>query len=153
MRIPSVFAIVLVGTAGIASAQPKQEENNERVRYGDHDADKRDAARHDAWTQLATPTPAKHGTEFVVVGKEQGNFDKLRLDADSGRVIVRRVKIIYDDGQQKVVDLDRVLAGKHKSATIDLQGPKAIDRIVVTTEPETNGMYAIYGSSGTVATR
>ena len=48
---------------------------------------------------IATPTPASHGTEFVVVGKEQGSFGKLRVDADKGKVIVRRVRIYFDDGK------------------------------------------------------
>jgi hypothetical protein len=157
MSIPSVFAIVLVATAGVAAAQPKQEENNERVRYGDMDKPKpHDAARDDSgWKQLATPTPAKHGTEFFEVGKDQGNFDKLRVAADKGRVIVRRVKIFYEDGKQQVVQLDRVLDAKHKDALIDLKaGPRTIDRVVITTEPQGNGEYALYGSSGEgVATR
>ncbi len=155
MRNPSVFAIVLVATAGVAAAQPKQEENNERVRYGDMEKPKSDAARDQGgWKQLATPTPVKHGTEFIEVGKDQGNFDKLRVDADKGRVVVRRVKIYFEDGKQQDVELDKVLDARHKSAEIDLKAQKPIDRVVITTEPQGNGAYALYGSSGTgVATR
>ena len=125
------------------------------MRYGDKTRSKRDAPRQqEGWTQLATPTPTKHGTEFVFVGKELGSFDQLRVDADKGKVIVRRVKVYFDDGKQQVIDVDRVLDGKHKSAFVDLKANKPIDRIVVTTEPQTNGMYALYGSSGEgVATR
>ncbi|MGE5185315.1 MAG: hypothetical protein ACM31C_24770 [Acidobacteriota bacterium] len=155
MRNPSVFAIVLVATAGVAAAQPKQEENNERVRYGDLDKPKSDAARDaGGWRQLATPTPVKHGTEFIEVGKDQGNFDKLRVDADKGRVVLRRVKIYFEDGKQQDVELDKVLDRKHKSAEIDLKAQKPIDRVVITTEPHGSGEYALYGSSGPgVATR
>ncbi len=155
MRIPSGFAIVLVAATGVAAAQPKQEENNERVRYGDTDKPKHDAARDDSgWKQLATPTPVKHGTEFIEVGKDQGNFDKLRVDADKGRVVVRRVKIFFEDGKQQVVEVDKVLDGKHRSAEIDLKTQQPIDRVVITTEPHGSGEYALYGSSGPgVATR
>ena len=143
MRISSVFAIVLVAATGAASAEP------ERIGYGDSKPPKHDAARHDGdWTQLATPTPAKHGTEFVEVGKELGKFGKLRIDADKGTVIVRRVKIYFDDGKLQVVNVDRSLGAKHKSAEIEVRGPAAaIDRVVITTEAQTNGEYSLYGSS------
>jgi hypothetical protein len=149
MRISSVFAIVLVAATGVASAEP------ERIGYGDSKPPKPDAARQEGgWTQLATPTPAKHGTEFVVLDKDLGKFGRLRVDADKGTVIVRRVKIYFKDGKQQVVDVDRSLNARRKSAEIDLKAPHEIDRIVVTTEPQTNGEYTIYGSSPVgVATR
>jgi hypothetical protein len=140
MRIPSVFAIVLLAAAGTATAEP------ERVRYGDAKApDKKPAADEAGWTQLATPTPASHGTEFMVVGKELGPFGKLRIDADKATVIVRRVKIYFDDGKTKVVQVDKAIAPK-KSTEIDLKTPGPIDHIVVTTESG-RGEYALYGSS------
>jgi hypothetical protein len=164
MRYLAVFATVVVTAARAASAPPeqekntKQEENTERVRYGDEGHPnsrnaiggkaKSDAPGHEGgWVQLATPTPAKHGTEFVFVGKEQGAFDKLRVDADKGTVIVRRVRIYFDDGKQQVIDVDRALNAKHKAAVVELKSAQAIDRIVITTEPQGNGTYALYGSS------
>jgi hypothetical protein len=148
MKILPISASVLLGLAGVAAAQLKHEENNERLSYNGQGAQKRDKpAVVDGWLQLSTPTPAKHGTEFLMVGKDLGAFDKVRIDAEGGKVIVRRVKIIFDDGKQRVVDVDRVLDPKHKSAVIELGGPKEIDRIVITTEPQTKGSYALYGSS------
>jgi len=44
----------------------------------------------------------------------------------------------------KVID-----AARNNPALIDLDAHKAIDRIVVTTEPYTRGSYAIYGTAGT----
>jgi hypothetical protein len=143
MTIPSVFAIVLVAAAGAASAEP------DRISYGDTKApDKHAPGRDNGWTQLATPTPASHGSEFIVVGKEQGRFDKLRIAADKGTVIVRRVKIYFEDGKEKVVNVDSVLGPKHKSTDIELKAPAEIDRVVITTEPQGKGEYALYGSSG-----
>ena len=154
MRYLAVFATVVVAAARVAASPPeqekntKQEENTERVRYGDEGAPKSDAPAHEGgWQQLATPTPAKHGTEFVFVGKEQGAFDKLRVDADKGTVIVRRVRVYFDDGKQQVFDVDRALNAKHKSAVVELKGAQAIDRVVITTETQGNGTYALYGSS------
>ncbi len=150
MRITSVFAIVVVSTAGLAAAQPRHEESTARVRYGDEGApDPKPGEAEDGWKQLATPTPAKHGTEFIDVGKDQGIFEKLRIDADRGRVIVRRVKIYFDDGKLQTVEVDRALdVQRGKSALIELKAPAPIDRIVITTEPQGNGTYALYGSSG-----
>ena len=148
MRLSAGFAIVLSVAASVASAQPGPVENSERIRYGDMD---KDHPRHNTgdqadWVQLATPTPASHGTEFIVVSKDIGALAQLRLDVD-GKVIVRRVKIIYVDGNQQVVNVDRLLGGKQRSATIALTTPQPIDRVVVTTEPQTKGSYALYGSS------
>jgi hypothetical protein len=154
MRITSVFAIVVIGASGVATAEPRREENTARLRYGADGEAPPDAPQVGEWTQLASPTPAKHGTEFVFVGKDQGTFAKLRIDAERGRLIVRRVKIYLDNGKQQVVNVDSVLGGKQKSATIDLKTPGPIDRIVITTEPQGNGTYGVYGSSGVgVATR
>lgn len=155
MRYLAVFVSVVVAEAPAASAPPKQEdtpkqeENTARVRYGDEGPPKSDAPGHEAgtWQQLATPTPAKHGTEFVFVGKEQGAFDKLRIDAEKGTVVVRRVRIYFDDGKQQVFDVDRALTAKHRSAVVELKGAQPIDRVVITTEPQGGGAYALYGSS------
>ncbi|HEY1555611.1 MAG TPA: hypothetical protein VGF94_12325 [Kofleriaceae bacterium] len=151
MKIPAVFALVVASAATVASAQPKPEENNERLSYkDDKPLDRADPAVRDGdWVQVSTPTPARFGTEFVVVGKEQGQFAQLRFDASSGAVIVRRVHIYFDDGEQKVVDVDQVLRKHGRTATIDLGTPKPIDRITVTTEPQTKGSYEIYATADT----
>jgi hypothetical protein len=172
MKIPGVFALVLVTSTSLATAEPrhlpdtarmshedKQEENNGRLSYKDDAPVDKVAPTNGDWVELATPTPASHGTEFLVVGKEQGEFAHLRFDASSGTVILRRVRVYYDDGKQKVVDLDKVLRAHHgagSSASIDLGDPKSIDRIVVMTEPQTKGSYAVYGTgndSGTSVAR
>jgi hypothetical protein len=148
MKIPAVFALVVVSAATVASAQPKQEENNERLSYkDDKPLDRAAPAEHDGdWVQLATPTPARHGTEFIEVGKEQGQFAQLRLDATAGSVIVRRVHIYFEGGKQKVVDVDQVVRAHGRVAHIDLGSPKAIERMVVTTEPQGHGSYEIFAS-------
>lgn len=157
MTIRHVFAIVVLATATTAAAEPKPEETSARIRYGDDEGahTTKPVAQTDGWLELATPTPAKHGTEFVVVGKDQGLFGKLRLDAAKGKVIVRRVKVYFDDGSHKTFTVERVLDAKHRTTEIDLGTPKEIDRVVVVTEVQTNGEYAIYGSSsaGAVAGR
>jgi len=148
MKIPGVFALVVIAAGTAASAEPKPEENTGRYSYKDAERVDHTGSADDGWVQLASPTPASHGTEFVVVGKEAGNFATLRLDATDGTVIMRRVRVFFDDGKQKVIDVDKVMRAKKGSTEwIVLGEPKAIDRIVVTTEPQTKGSYAIYGSS------
>lgn len=149
MKIPGVFVIVLFGAATVASAQPAHEDNTGRVSYKDTAKGKPDTAQQGGWVQLASPTPASHGTEFVVVGKELGQFSQLRVSPAAGKVVVRRVKIYFENGKQKIVDVDKVIDANRKNpALIDLDQPSAIDRIVITTEPQTKGTYAIYGTAG-----
>jgi hypothetical protein len=151
MKISGVFTIVLVATASPAAAQPLPKEDTGRVSYRHQKSSHRDERPRDGdWVQLASPTPASHGTEFVVIGKEQGEFNRVRIDPAQGRVIVRRVRIYFDDGKQKVVDVDKIIdVHRNNPAIIDLDTAKAIDRIVVTTEPQTKGSYAIYAAVGT----
>jgi hypothetical protein len=148
MRLPTLFTVIIVATATAASAEPKQEEISGRVSLNEKSDKKTDAPRQPGdWVEIASPTPAKHGTEFVIVGKEAGSFSKLRVEGAKGKTIVRRVKVVFADGKTKSVQVDKSLA-RGKSAFVDLGDPKLIDRIVVTTETHTSGAYAIYGTAG-----
>src|SRR6267142_105263 len=121
MRIPWVFAIVLVGGSTIAAAQPKPKENTERLSYNERTKPpKHDSPRTGDWVQLATPTPASNGTEFVVVGRDAGAFSRLRIDPSDGKVIVRRVRIYFEDGKEKLVTMNKVIdAARNNPALID----------------------------------
>jgi hypothetical protein len=150
MKTSALFTLIVVGTAGIAAAQPDPAEPNGRVSYTENGAAKPAAAQQDVGgeVELATPTPATHGTEFVVIGKEAGPFSSLRLAATTGRVIVRTVRIFFDDGTSRALQVDTIHdTGRKKDATIDLRGVKSIDHLTVTTEPG-HGSYALYGTTG-----
>lgn len=133
-----------------ATAEPKQEEISGRVRLTEYDEGSRTAARAPGeWVELASPTPARHGKEFIIVGKDAGRFSKLRIDATKGRTNLVRVDVHFDDGKVKTVRLGRALHAKRaKSALVDLGEPRSIDRVVITTETHTRGEYALYGSVG-----
>ena len=149
MKSSAVFAFILVGAVATASAQPEPTEPSGRVSYTDTvaAATKPAAAQQASEVQLASPTPASHGTEFIVVGRDAGQFSQLRLAATSGRVIVRRVRIFFDDGTQQAVDVDSILdANRKKDATVTVKAPKAIDHITVSTE-NGRGQYALYGTA------
>jgi hypothetical protein len=150
MRSSTLFALIVLGAAGTASAEPKQEETSGRVRLEDNPNPEADAPRQPSdWVEVASPTPAKHGTEYVIVGKEAGTFARLRLDAAKGKTIVRKVKVFFGDGSVKTVRVDKTLTKQGKPAFIVLGDPKFIDRLVIVTERHTKGEYAVYGSSGT----
>lgn len=148
MRSSTLFALIVVVLAGAASAQPKQEEISGRVRLAHERAEKSDAPRSSSqWVELASPTPAKHGTEFIVVGEHAGPFSQLRIDPTKGRTNVRTVKVFFSDGTTKSVVLDRAVSAKRKQPVyVDLGTGKSIDRIVVTTETHTRGEYAVFGT-------
>lgn len=150
----AAFAVVLLGASASVSAQPGPAENSERIRYSDtsKNGPAHPATGEAEWVQLASPTPASHGTEFLVPGDNHGPFTQLRIDAD-GRVELHLVKIYFVDGSEQIARLYRVLGGKQRSATIEVSSPQAIDRLIVTTDPNTKGAYAVYGSSTAVVTR
>jgi hypothetical protein len=157
MRSSTLFTVIALGVATAASAQPKQEETSGRVRLDDDDQKQSAPRQPGDWVELASATPAKHGTEFVLVGRDAGAFSKLRIDPAKGKTIVRKVKVFFTDGKVKTVRVDKIVSEGKGPALIELGDPRAIDRIVVNTETHTAGQYAVYGSSevgtGAVGTR
>jgi hypothetical protein len=100
------------------------------------------------WVELADPTPAKHGTEFVVVGAQQGAFSQLRINAAKGRVMVRTVRVDFSDGTSKTTRLGKAINERgRKFAQVDLGTAKPIAQVIVTTDRQ-GGEYEVYGSSG-----
>jgi len=151
MKSSALFTLILVGAVATASAQPEPAEPSGRVSYTDLAPPAKPAAAQQGApageVQLADPTPANHGTEFIVVGKDAGQFSQLRLAATNGRVIVRRVRIFFADGTQQATDVDSILDGaKHREATVTVKSPKSIDHITVSTE-QGRGEYAVYGTA------
>lgn len=146
MRASALCAFILLG-AGIATADtPKQETEVGRVGLADQKPPPRAPTQ---WAQLATPTPAKHGTEFVMVGAQQGSFSRLRLDAAKGRTVVKSVRVMFSDGTSKDYKVATTLSDKgHSTQTVELGVTKPITQISVTTDRTTSGSYAVYGASG-----
>jgi hypothetical protein len=154
MRPSALLIVLLAGGTSIAVAQPSSAEDREttaRVTYNDR---ARRAAAPDDWTVVATPTPASHAREYIEVDPDRGSLVRLRIEASSGRPIVRAVRLDYKNGKSRVVQLDRVLE-KGKPAYVDLAPGQRLERIVVTSEGSAKASYAIYGSTSTggVATR
>jgi hypothetical protein len=158
MKFTALLTVLLAATASVATAEPKQQENSGRVSYSGKEDPAATTHLDGEVVELASPTPVKHGKEFINVGADAGEFSQLRVDAHQGKVIVRKVRIDYVDGKSQLVNVDKVLDKRNPSATITLaKGPRAIDSVVVITERETNGSYSLQGivgaSTGGIATR
>jgi hypothetical protein len=149
MKIPAISGLMLALASSAVTAAPAKEETAERVSYT-REGEKRAAAPGD-WVELASPTPASHGREFITV---EGRFSQLRIDASKGRPMVKTVRVVYANGKQRVVRVQRSLAGNRPTALVDLDGSQ-VDHIVVDTDPHIKGMYTVSAApvSTGVATR
>ena len=130
----------------LVSAAPADKESTERLSYSDpspkHPKPKRS---EDGWVELATPTPASHGEEHIPIA-DAASFSRLRIDAASGRPIVRAVRVLYKNGKTKLTRVDRILDRKRKQfAVIDLKGAHEIDQVIVITERDSRGTYSVFG--------
>lgn len=166
MKPSAVFVCFLVGITSIAAAgppptrppkpestAPKTGEASGRVSYVEpkNAAEaKQEAPRATGqWIEIASPTPAKHGTVFIMVGEDAGSFSQLWLAPAKGTTVVRSVRVFHTDGTNKRFRVDSSINKKgRKFAVVDLKGNRTIDHIVVNTETS-NGTYAVYGASGT----
>ena len=155
MRASALLTVVLLAT-GVAAADVKQEkQDKQETEAGRVTLEEGDKARQNAprapsqWLELADATPAKHGTEFVVVGAQQGSFSRLRIEAAKGRTTVKRVAVLFSDGSKKSYKVEKTVTEKgRKFAEIDLGVAKTIEQVTIVTEAKSKGEYALYGSSG-----
>jgi hypothetical protein len=168
MKPSLVFACILVGMTSIVAAEPappsppkpesaapKTDEASGRVSYVEPkngaEAKLEQPRATGQWIEIATPTPASHGTEFIMVGEEAGSFSQLWLAPAKGTTTVRSVRVFYTDGTNKRFRVDTAINKKgRRFAVVDLKGNKAIDHLVVNTE-NSKGTYAVYGASGSSA--
>lgn len=140
MRSLAISGLLLALGASLVSAAPAKDETGERVSYsGERPVT---SAPDAAWTELASPTPASHGREYITV---EGRYSLLRLDAAKGRPVVKSVRVVYSDGKERVVRVERALGGKRASAVVELTGSQ-IDHVIVQTDPRSKGSYVVQGA-------
>jgi len=147
--------MIFLGAVGTATAQPKQEETSGRVSLKENAPADQSPRTPEDWVELASPTPAKHGTEYVVVGKDQGEFAQLRIDAVKGAIPVKAVAVEMADGSVKNFKLNkRIDVKRNKSLIIDLPTSSSIAHIVVVTDRKSTGEYSVFGAGagGTTGT-
>jgi hypothetical protein len=134
--------------AAICATQSAYADVDERVRMDQYEHHRHRRSDQD-WVTLATPTPSRNGTEFIVVGRQAGWFRTLRIEAVSGRVFVRKLDV-YSGRFRRSYRLDAWLDASHPTLYVDLGKPWLIDQLAVTTARWTRGAYSVQGSSGTV---
>jgi hypothetical protein len=137
------FSLALLPSS-LVLAEPSDRESTERVSY-DGRGQPRAAVDDDGWFELATPTPASHGREFIVIEPDARPLARVRLTAVTGRPIVRAVRLELADGTSRTVRVDRALDAKHPHI-IELPA-RAITSLVVISEGSKRATYGVSGSS------
>jgi hypothetical protein len=137
MKSAAGIAVALSATlaTSVVGAQPPAQ-TSERVQ----------ATRVDDWANLASPIPTRHGTESISVGRQAGAFRSLRISALSGVVHVRSIRVEFSNGRVATFYVARRLDRQHRQMFIDLNAPRFIDNIVVTTARKPAGTYAVFGA-------
>jgi hypothetical protein len=148
-RCMKALTLIAMLAAGTASAQPR-EEHGGRVPY--HAPLPSQPTVVDDWVPLTTPTPTKHGTEWISVDRTVGPIRTLKLVATSGTVHVQRVQVVFAGGRTATFNLDRHLSPRRPSANIDFGGRVIVEQVIVTTARRPVGTYTVQGSLGAAAT-
>lgn len=142
MRSLAISGVFLAAAFGVASAAPAKDETGERVSYSGRAKATSTATPDAEWVELASPTPASHGREYITV---DGRYGLLKIDAAKGRPRVQSVRVVYTDGKEKVVRVGQVLGGKRATAIISLTGSQ-VDHVVVNTDRGSKGTYTVHGA-------
>jgi len=146
--------MLLAGATALVSAAPVDNETTERVSYKDKARRSAPSATDDSgWIELASPTPASHGREYIEVDGDGVPLVRLRITGHRGRTTVHTVRVDFKDGTSRTVRLDKVVS-KDKPAYVDLRGAKRVERLVVATERAAKAEYTVHGEpSGTGVAR
>ncbi len=145
MKTTLLSIVLLAGSAGLVSGAPAKKETTERVSYTE---EQRSEA---GWVELASPTPAKHGREFITV--DNRSFGKLRIDGNRGRTKVKSVIVHFASGKAREFRVGRFVDPK-RSLVVEVP-TEPIDHVVVVTHRYTGGLYTLHGAppQGAVASR
>jgi hypothetical protein len=146
MRKLATCVLAAVASSGGVSAEPDRTESTQHVDYNEHHHARPAPARsEDGWLEIASPTPATNGREFIPLDEGSGKIASLRIAASSGRLYVDTVRVEYADGTHRLFAIERVLdASKRAPALVDLRGPHDVRQIVVTTDASTKGSYVVH---------
>ena len=145
-----LVALMVAASSSIASAQPTtqpREERGGRVPFGRWRAKPpTPPPRTGDWIKLATPTPTRFGTEWIMLGQSAGAFRALRIEAVSGTVHLRVVRVELTGGKMATFNVDQWLDARHPNTRIDLGSAVYIDHLAITTDRVPAGSYVVYGA-------
>jgi len=86
------------------------------------------------------------GRASIAVGGQAGKFDTLQLTASAGKTFIKQVTVQFNNGQNQVIGLGKMLDGNDR-LTIDLAGNhREIRKIVVTGNELSTGRRRPYGA-------
>jgi len=150
MRISALTLLLFVSATTTVTAAPTREETTERISYSGHTRSpvKPDDPPTDGWIELASPTPASHGREFIEVGASAGALTQLRLTATSGSPRIHAVRVEYKDGGRRTFEVGKVLGARRRPAYLDLHGARELSQIVVIADRSSPGSYVVEGNTG-----
>ena len=84
------------------------------------------------WVQLGCQQVSFRGRDHdtIRVGRRDGRFRAIRLAARGNDVEMRRLTVVYGNGNPDQLDVQRVIRGGSKTEALDLKGrDRAIERI------------------------
>lgn len=97
------------------------------------------------WMVLLDRYTASSNRQFIPLGAHFGRFSRLRIEGAEGQPFVHKLAIFYMNGTEQVVDIERPLAAG-QGIVVNLNGGRrALQRIVVYTEPDYQSSYSIMG--------
>lgn len=149
MRVRTILAFILVAATATLTAQA-DEQLDGRLPFNTHPERYRPPRSHHDWVRLASPTPTRYGTEYIVVGRDVGWFRTLRIEAVRGSVYVRHVRIMNRGRFGRTYYVQRALDRAHPIVYVDLGTPQTIEQLAVTTDRYPIGVYTVDGSSGPI---
>jgi hypothetical protein len=98
----------------------------------DASAQRRDRDRGRDWVQLGCQQVSFRGRDrdSIRVGRREGRFRAIRLTARGNDVEVRRVSVVYGNGNPDELDVQRIIRSGDRTDRLDLKGgDRAISRI------------------------
>jgi hypothetical protein len=98
-------------------------------------AQRRDRDRGQQWVQLGCQQVSFRGRDrdTIRVGKREGRFQAIRVAARGNDVEMRRLSVVYANGNPDDLDVQRLIRSGSKTEALDLKGrDRAIERIDMT---------------------
>jgi hypothetical protein len=92
-------------------------------------------AEHDddaaGWVQLGTTrVDFKKDRDVIEVGRDEGKFTRLRLEARDGDLVVENVKVVFNSGETFSPEVRHVFKEGARTRVIDLPGGARVIRQV-----------------------
>ncbi|MBL9013748.1 MAG: hypothetical protein JNL83_06210 [Myxococcales bacterium] len=148
MKVATLVAMLAIAASSTAGNAQPREERGGRVPYGPNWRPRPPAAAPRAgWVTLATPTPTRHGTEWIFLDDSTGPLRVLRIQATSGTVHLKQVRVDLASGKVLTFSADRWLDRRRPNTRIDLGALHYVDRITITTARRPVGSYVVYGAA------